>query len=274
MTAGALAAWGASLYGSLLLLALVNGSLTSLTAGLPRDPARVSEEISAQVDQQASRAVAEHAYSAGTYEDAVRQRARDTLEQIDGLPLFMPFLLGAFLIGAALIRSGWMADPIRHWQWFRWGRNLLLPIGFALMALSTALGTEPLSGRFGLGQAIQAVAYMLAGLVLALAYGATLVTLLNGRFGPWLGAWLAPAGRMALSNYLMQSLIGTLLFYGYGFGLWGRVGRAWQVLLVLSVYSLQLVLSRWWLARFNYGPMEWLWRAITYWHRPAMRRLQ
>jgi uncharacterized protein len=167
-----------------------------------------------------------------------------------------------------------LADPARHAQWFRRGRNFGLPIGFALMALSTALGTAPLNGRFGLGPAIQMVTYLLAGLVLALAYGATLVTLLNGQCGRWLGTWLAPAGRMALSNYLMQSLIGTLLFYGYGLGLWGEVGRAWQVLLVLSVYSLQLGLSRWWLARFNYGPMDWLWRAITYWQLPTMRRLQ
>ena len=142
------------------------------------------------------------------------------------------------------------------------------------MAISTMLGTGPLIGRFGLGQAAQGVSYLLAGLVLALAYGATLVTMLDGHFGPWLKTWLAPAGRMALSNYLLQSLIGTLFFYGYGLGMWGKVGRAWQVLLVLVIYSLQLSISRCWLTRFNYGPMEWSWRAVTYWQLPAMRRLQ
>jgi uncharacterized protein len=271
MSAGALAIWGASLYSSVLVMVLVSGSLTTLTAGLPRDPARVAEEISTHAEQQTRRAVEEHAYSAGRYQDAVRERVADTVDQLDDLPLFMPLLLGAFLIGAALIRSGCLADPGAHAQRFRLGRNLGLPIGFTLMALSTALGTTPPNGRFGLGQAIQVVTFLLAGLILALAYGATLVTLLAGRLGPWLRTWLAPAGRMALSNYLLQSLIGTLLFYGYGLGLWGRVGRAWQVLLVLAFYSLQLLLSRWWLARFNYGPMEWLWRASTYWQWPAMR---
>ena len=274
MSAGALAICGAGLYGSVLVLVLVSGSLTSLTAGLPRDPARVAEEISAHTEQQARRAVEEHAYSTGTYHDAVRERVADTVEQLDDLPLFMPLLLGAFLIGAALIRSGWLADPGAHAQRFRLGRNLGLLVGFALMALSTALGTTPPNGRFGLGQAIQVVTYLLAGLILALSYGATLVTLLAGRFGPWLRTWLAPAGRMALSNYLLQSLIGTLLFYGYGFAFWGQVGRAWQVLLVLVIYALQLLFSRWWLARFNYGPMEWLWRAATYWQWPVMSRLQ
>ncbi|MFA6985331.1 MAG: DUF418 domain-containing protein, partial [Arenimonas sp.] len=78
-------------------------------------------------------------------------------------------------------------------------------------------------------------------------------------------------GRMALTNYLMQSVIGTLFFYGYGLGNWG-MGRAWQVLFVAVVISLQLAWSHWWLARFRYGPMEWLWRAITYWRAPPMRR--
>jgi uncharacterized protein len=69
---------------------------------------------------------------------------------------------------------------------------------------------------------------------------------------------------MALSNYLMQSLIGTLLFYGYGLALWGHVGRAWQAVGVLAVFALQMLGSRWWLARFRFGPVEWVWRCITY----------
>jgi uncharacterized protein len=83
--------------------------------------------------------------------------------------------------------------------------------------------------------------------------------------------WLAPAGRMALTNYLLQSVVGTLLFYQYGLGLWGQVSRAWQFALVIAVFALQLVFSRWWLRRFRFGPVEWLWRWATYGHRPAMR---
>jgi uncharacterized membrane protein YeiB len=81
----------------------------------------------------------------------------------------------------------------------------------------------------------------------------------------------APLGRMALTNYLTASIVGTLYFYGYGFGHWG-MGRAWQVLFVAVVISLQLVFSHWWLSKFRYGPMEWLWRAITYWQIPPLRR--
>jgi uncharacterized membrane protein YeiB len=81
---------------------------------------------------------------------------------------------------------------------------------------------------------------------------------------------LAPAGRMALTNYLTQSLLSTLIFYGYGLGQWG-ISRAWQVVYVAVFFSLQVAFSHWWLARYRYGPMEWVWRAFTYRQIPAMR---
>jgi uncharacterized protein len=81
---------------------------------------------------------------------------------------------------------------------------------------------------------------------------------------------LAPVGRMALTNYLTQSVISTFVFYGYGAGQWG-LARSWQVVYVAAVFMLQVAFSHWWLARFRYGPMEWLWRAFTYRKNPAMR---
>ena len=83
---------------------------------------------------------------------------------------------------------------------------------------------------------------------------------------------LAAVGRMALSNYLMQSLICTTIFYGYGFGLYARVGRTGLALIVLAIWAFQLWLSPVWLARFRYGPAEWFWRSLTYGTSQAMRR--
>jgi uncharacterized protein len=76
--------------------------------------------------------------------------------------------------------------------------------------------------------------------------------------------WLAPAGRMALSNYLLQSLVCTLIFYGYGLGYFERLSRAWQVPFVLALFVVQVLLSHAWLKRYRFGPMEWLWRSLTY----------
>jgi uncharacterized protein len=83
---------------------------------------------------------------------------------------------------------------------------------------------------------------------------------------------LAAVGRMALSNYLGQSLICTTLFYGHGFGLFGRVDRVAQALIVIGVWIIQLAVSPWWLARFRFGPFEWAWRSLTYRKRQPMRR--
>jgi uncharacterized membrane protein YeiB len=81
---------------------------------------------------------------------------------------------------------------------------------------------------------------------------------------------LAPLGRMALTNYLMQSLICALYFYGYALGHWG-LPRSQQVLFVLVVYGAQIAFSHWWLSKFRYGPMEWLWRGFTYRQVPKFR---
>jgi uncharacterized protein len=83
---------------------------------------------------------------------------------------------------------------------------------------------------------------------------------------------LAPAGRMALTNYLAQSVVLTFIFSGYGLGYFEQLSRAWQVPVVLGFYALQVAASHWWLGRFRFGPMEWLWRAATYLQWPPMRR--
>jgi len=84
--------------------------------------------------------------------------------------------------------------------------------------------------------------------------------------------WLAPVGRMALTHYLAQSVVCTLLFYHYGLGWFDVLPRAWQLLLALLLFAAQVIFSHLWLRRFRFGPMEWLWRAMTYRQWPALRR--
>lgn len=85
--------------------------------------------------------------------------------------------------------------------------------------------------------------------------------------------WLAPVGRMALTNYLVQTLFHLFIFYGYGIGLglMGRGGTSVCIPLSLAIFALQILYSRWWLARFRFGPAEWLWRTLTYGARQPMR---
>jgi uncharacterized protein len=91
----------------------------------------------------------------------------------------------------------------------------------------------------------------------------------------WLGSQVrrfAAVGRMAFTNYLMQSILCTTIFYGYGFGLYGSLERLPQMFIVVAVCTFQLLYSAWWLDRFRYGPAEWFWRLLTYGKLPGFRR--
>ncbi len=93
----------------------------------------------------------------------------------------------------------------------------------------------------------------------------------NSGFLPWLQSALAAVGRLALTNYLFQSLVGTTIFYGHGLGMFGQLERTEQFMIVLAVWGAQLVLSPIWLNYFHFGPAEWLWRSLTYWKLQPMR---
>jgi uncharacterized protein len=100
------------------------------------------------------------------------------------------------------------------------------------------------------------------------AFYVALVTLLCWRSpAGWLSK-LAPAGQMGLTIYLTQTIFGVLLFYGIGFGMLGHMGVAAAAGCAIAFYGLQLALARWWMSRFSMGPVEWLWRSLTYfkWH--------
>ena len=83
---------------------------------------------------------------------------------------------------------------------------------------------------------------------------------------------LGAAGRMALTNYLMQSLICATVFYGWGFGLFGALTRPQLLGVVIAIWSFQLLMSPIWLKFYRFGPAEWLWRTLSYWRYQPMRR--
>jgi len=86
------------------------------------------------------------------------------------------------------------------------------------------------------------------------------------------GDWMQAAGRMALSNYLMQSVIGALVFYGFGLAQFNSLSRLELAAFVFLVCIFQLIFSVIWMKRFHYGPAEWLWRSLTYWKLQPLRR--
>lgn len=83
---------------------------------------------------------------------------------------------------------------------------------------------------------------------------------------------IAAVGRMALTNYIGQSLIATFIFYGFGLGLFGMVNRVQQLLIILLIWAFQIAFSFWWLRRFQYGPLEWVWRCLSHWRWQPLQR--
>jgi len=88
----------------------------------------------------------------------------------------------------------------------------------------------------------------------------------------WLFALMRPVGQMAFTNYLTQSLIGGLFFYGIGFAMYGQLKRIEIYYFVAAVWIVQIIWSHAWLRYFRFGPMEWLWRSLTYWKKQPFRK--
>jgi len=146
-------------------------------------------------------------------------------------------------------------------------------VGAAITLASVALQSSFVRGSPPSSTAALAhTLFEVGSLPLCIGYVSLVFCLLGTGWGARLLSPLRHAGRMALTNYLGASIIGTLYFAGYGLGHYGQVSRAGQVLFVAVVFGAQLLFSAAWLSRFRYGPMEWLWRAVTYWQLPPMRR--
>jgi len=264
--------WGIALYLLPLLLVLAWAGFASLAQQDPQAAAEFQKGMAAQAEQMATLIEGERqAYGAGSYMQAVAQRGADTGAMLGFLVFFGPALLGVFLFGAWFVRSSVIRETAAHLPWFRRLRNFGLGIGLPLMAWSAWAHPTMNFSEISFGSATAQAAGQVANLLMMLGYMAVIVLAMQQPAWARRLRWLAPAGRMALTNYLMQSVICTAIFYGYGLGYFERLPRAWQPLFVVALFALQVIFSRWWLARHRLGPMEWLWRWLTYGQRPPMR---
>ena len=186
------------------------------------------------------------------------------------------YALGRFALGAAIGRSGILDDIPRFIPLLRRVAIIAIPLGLAL-ALLLRLVVEGLLVLPGNVDGWKTFANMLrspTALVLAAGYCAGIVVALQRDWGKRLFGPFAAVGQMALTNYLAQGLIyGFILFgVGPGLGLAGSIGSFYVLLICIAFFAFQVAFSHWWLARFRFGPMEWVWRALTYGERPALRR--
>lgn len=207
-------------------------------------------------------------YSRGTYPEMIEYRAR-------GWDDFLPgsddaFILMAFLLGAYAGRRRIFHDVSAHLPFIRRVQRWGLMIGVAGSAAYAAGASLDPSAATVL-QDVGRMCLVFGAPAMSLFYASTIVLLTQGDAWRRRLAPLAAVGRMALSNYLLQSLICTTIFYSYGLALFCQVRPSLCLLLTVVIWLIQIPLSVWWLRRFQFGPIEWLWRSLTYWRRQPMR---
>ena len=206
----------------------------------------------------------------GTYGDFVRHNVAEHGTQ----PFASLFLLGfealpLMLIGMALYRMGLLGGEGDRARIARWG--------LTGVAIGTAITIPIALWAHGAGLTYYSTLAAFAGFStlprLPVVIGlALLLALVGGRARGWLAERVRAAGRAAFTNYLGTSVVMVLVFHGWAGGLHGQLGRGELYLVVLATWAVILVWSKPWLARFNYGPLEWVWRCLTYGRLFPLRR--
>lgn len=236
---------------------------------LTTNPEEVQALITLMAQWEASNNVA---YGTGSFLAAVREHTREmvfvytdpnNIQQALGfyVQLFTTMVLGLILGRRHFFENAAsQLDLVKRVQWSALGLGVVTGVIFGYYEATV---TDPLTPT-ALGVAAR-VAYVVCRVATMTFYVATIVRAVHSAAWRPLLTPIATVGRMPLTNYLLQTLLATFIFYGWGLGFWGKIGPALQLVLAIAIYFIiQVPLSRWWLNRFTLGPMEYLWRVLTY----------
>jgi uncharacterized protein len=190
---------------------------------------------------------------------------KDPLGPESGFAVFAMFLIGLY-VG----RRGIVRDIPRHWTLIRgvsvWGMGLglLAMAAERILHVTTGYNLFRTQQATALPQFIGDLVFTYGATALSLGYAATIVVLARRVTWRKILSPLAPVGRMALTNYLAATLMFTTLFYGYAFGRAFLLGPTVVFAYAIGFFGIQVAVSVWWMKCFRFGPMEWLWRTLTY----------
>ena len=240
------------------LIPMIAAAVFTVSGGQMQGPARPTAAELARIVQ---------VYSTGTYAQIFREHVQELSFQAFTLFFFYPRVLGIFLAGLWTWRSGILShleekQPLLR-RFRRWGLSIGLGGNAMTVAMQAIWRPDPF--RMEPLTVVQNLAGSVAVPAMSLGYASALALLYlnSARWRARLRPFRA-VGRMALTNYLAQSVICTTLFNAWGFGLFGCVGPLAGLIPTIAVYAAQMEASAAWLRRFAFGPMEWLWRVLTY----------
>lgn len=257
---------GCLLLAQAILFLLLAGLLALAFSAAPAELAKGFEQQAQAASQKVAQSLA--AYGSGPYAALFLVRAKELAFNYAATLSMAPHILAMFLMGLWTWKQGIPQALEAHGRLLRraaaWGLGIGIPGGLAYAYLLSRGLTGP-----GIPQALLGFSlYFLVSPALSVGYMAAFTLLFRGP-GRKALALLPDMGRMSLTNYLTQSLVMTTVFYFYGLGLFGKVPLPWALVMGGGLWVLQLFLSRAWLARHTRGPMEALWRRLTYGRTPA-----
>ena len=210
----------------------------------------------------------------GTFADIAVVRLAEIPGMLTGgwLELWELNHLGLLLLGFYVGRLGVLEDAAVRRRFARSAFPWLLGIGVAGIAIRFGLRQFSVLGSDSLALIlIKSFSSWSAYRVLGLGYAAGITLLFERDACKRVLSFLAPVGRLSLTNYLFTCAVAAVIIYSWGFGLYGRFKPTTGVLIVLALFPLQALASAWWTRRFQFGPVEWCWRAMTYGAAPPMR---
>ncbi len=251
-----------------LLVMAVVCILIPVVISLPVEPIQdmlqALAEATADLRQEMMAGHQANVYVDGSYRDVTVHRWHSRKYAYTQVIYSTTHIFGMFLLGLYAGRRKILHDIPKHLSLFRKVLWIGLIVGLPLNLLFVAVSNSPnlVPAQYN-ALAIRG-ARTIAGSVLSMVYLSAIVLLCQKQKWRNFFAPLSAVGRMALTNYLSHSIFLTLVFYGYGLGLFGRLGPAITLILTLIIYRIQISLSGWWLERYRFGPAEWLWRSMTY----------
>lgn len=214
-------------------------------------------------------------FSNGSWSDIQKQRTADAFQRNwFFLPGYGWHIASVFLLGMLAWRRGFFypaPESLPRYRTLMWWSLFIGVTGNVTVTVIRWVSDGPqmpMTWTAYLSQLISVV----AAPALSLGYICIVIVLMHSEASRARLQRFTAVGRTALTNYLLQSIVGTLIFYSYGLGFFGDIGPAALLPLTFVLFALQLLVSPWWIARYRYGPVEWLWRRMTYGGPLPMRR--
>ncbi len=214
-------------------------------------------------------------FSNGAWIDIEKQRANDAFHRNwKFLPAYGWGIASLFLLGMLAWRKGFFSpapESLPRYRKVMWWSLLIGVTGNVTVTVIRWVSDGPMMPTT-VPAFLSALIPVIAGPALSLGYVCVVILIMQSEAWRARLARFTAIGRTALTNYLLQSIVGTLIFYSYGLGFFGDVGPAVLLPLTFVLFALQAIMSPWWVARYRFGPVEWLWRRMTYGGPLPMRR--